>query len=299
MDHPKKYVEIRHSDTCYRIFEQPVTSTHAYALEHDWAEALKSNRHIVLFAPLQTNGIGSHGRKWVSDKEDFHVNLIFYTDKILPFSQIAAYTACQLLAWETSQPKCFKIIWPNYVMVEDFDGWQNFKKIGGCLTAVRKEDSRYWITVGIGINYNLEDFSNIDQPTASVKSFLNSLPKERKLYREKDFTEDELRRSVYHFAQLFWKNLALVREKGLAAFYDKEDLFCRFDSKNYWLYLGQKVTVFDEDKKKQLTGRFDKLTDDGALQLACDDGKTEIVLNGTGLKSLISEVAKYEVFPLD
>ena len=43
----------------------------------------------------------------------------------------------------------------------------------------------------------------------------------------------------------------------------------------------------------------DKLTDDGALQLACDDGKTEIVLNGTGLKSLISEVAKYEVFPLD
>ena len=184
-------------------------------------------------------------------------------------------------------------------MVGDSYGWQNFKKIGGCLTAVRKEDSRYWITVGIGINYNLEDFSNIDQPTASVKSFLNSLPKEHELYREKDFTEDELRRSVYHFAQLFWKNLALVREKGLAAFYDKEDLFYRFDSKNYWLYLGQKVTVFDEDKKKQLTGRFDKLTDNGALQLAYDDGHTEIVLNGTGLKSLISEVAKYACFPLN
>ena len=57
-----------HSDTCYRIFEQPVTSTHAYALKQDWTEALKNNRYIVLFAPLQTDGIGSHGRRWVSDK---------------------------------------------------------------------------------------------------------------------------------------------------------------------------------------------------------------------------------------
>ena len=169
-------------------------------------------------------------------------------------------------------------------MVGDSYGWQNFKKIGGCLTAVRKEDSRYWITVGIGINYNLEDFSNIDQPTASVKSFLNSLPKKCELHRENDFTRDELFQSVQRFAELFLKNFVLVQKNGLAAFYDKEDQVYRFGSKNYWLYLGQKVTVFDEDKKKQLTGRFDKLTDDGALQLACDNGKTEIVLNGTGLK---------------
>lgn len=73
-------------------------------------------------------------------------------------------------------------------------------------------------------------------------------------------------------------------KNGLEAFYDKENPLDRFGSKHYWLYLGQKVTVFDEDKKKQLTGRFDKLTDDGALQLACNNGKTEIVLNGTGLK---------------
>ena len=284
MEHPKKHVETCRSDVCYRIFEQPVTSTHAYALEHDWAEALKNNRYIVLFAPLQTNGIGSHGRRWVSNKEDFHINLIFYTDKILPFSQIVAYTACQLLARETMQTERFKIKWPNDVMVEDFDGWKNFKKIGGCLTAVRNEGTRYWVTVGIGINYNLEDFSNIDQPTASVKSFLNSFPKENELYRENDFTRDELFQSVQRFAELFLKNLALVQKNGLAAFYNEEDFFYRFGSKHYWLYLGQKVTVFDEDKKKQLTGRFDKLTDDGALQLACDNGKTEIVLNGTGLK---------------
>jgi hypothetical protein len=44
------------------------------------------------------------------------------------------------------------------------------------------------------------------------------------------------------------------------------------------------VTVFDEDKKTHLTGKFEKLTDDGALQLLCDDGRTEVVLNGTGLK---------------
>ena len=172
--------------------------------------------------------------------------------------------------------------WPNDVMVEDWNG--DFKKIGGCLTAVRNEGTRYWVTVGIGLNYNLEDFSNIDQPTASVKSFLNSLHKKCGLYRENDFTRDELFQSVRCFAELFLKNLALVQKNGLEAFYDKENPLEQFGSKRYWLYLGQKVTVFDEDKKKQLTGRFDKLTDDGALQLACDNGKTEIVLNGTGLK---------------
>lgn len=271
-----------HSDTCYRIFEQPVVSTHAYALEHDWAEALKSNRNIVLFAPLQTNGIGSHGRRWVSHKEDFHINLIFYCGQILPFSQIAAYTACQLLARETRQTERFKIKWPNDVMVEDWNG--DFKKIGGCLTAVRKEGTRFWVTIGVGLNYNLEDFSNIDQPTASVKSFLNSLHKKCGLYRENDFTRDELFQSVQHFAELFLKNLALVQKNGLEAFYDKENPLDQFGSKHYWLYLGQNVTVFDEDKKAHVTGKFEKLTDNGALQLACDDGKTEIVLNGTGLK---------------
>lgn len=272
----------------YRIEPVPIPSTHQSALSKEnrpvWAQKLKTNKLIVLFAPRQTDGIGSHGRKWVSNKEDFHINLIFYADQILPFSQIAAYTACQLLARETMQTERFKIKWPNDVMVEDFYGWDNFKKIGGCLTAVRKEGSRYWVTVGIGINYNLEDFSNIDQPTASVKSFLNSFPKEDGLYREEDFTEDELRQSVQRFTQLFLKNLSFIRQKGLAAFYNEEDFEYRLGSKNYWLYLGQNVTVFDEDKKTQLTGKFENLTDNGALQLACDDGRTEIILNGTGLK---------------
>lgn len=270
----------------FRIESLPIFSTHQVALSEAnqpvWAQKLKNHNLIVLFAPLQTNGIGSHGRKWVSDKEDFHVNLIFYCGQILPFSQIAAYTACQLLARETMQTERFKIKWPNDTMVEDFGG--DFKKIGGCLTAVRKEDSHYWVTVGIGINYNLEDFSNIDQPTASVKSFLNSFPKEHGLYHKRDFTRDELFQSVQSFAELFLKNLALIQQKGLATFYNEEDLEYRFGSKHYWLYLGQKVTIFDEDKQMQLKGKFEALTDDGALQLACDDGKTEIVLNGTGLK---------------
>ena len=277
------------NDTAFFPVNEPIPSTHQYALLEEkqkfWLEALKTYALLVLFAPLQTNGVGSHGRRWVSDKEDFHVNLIFYADKILPFSQIAAYTACQLLARETMQTERFKIKWPNDVMVEDFDGWQNFKKIGGCLTEVRKEGSLYWVTVGIGINYNLEDFSNIDQPTASVKSFLNSLPKKHGLHREKDFTRDELCKSVQRFADLFSENLSFIRQKGLAAFYDEEDPFCRFGSKNYWLYLGQNVTIFDEDKKQFLTGKFEALTDNGALQLVCDDGRTEIVVNGTGLKS--------------
>jgi biotin-(acetyl-CoA carboxylase) ligase len=162
-------------------------------------------------------------------------------------------------------------------------GFRNFK-IGGCLTAVRKEEARYWVTVGVGINYNLEDFSNIDQPTISVKSFLNSFGENCKwLHRENDFTKDEFLKSVQKFAKLFLDNLEFIQHAGLAAFYEGNSLE-PFGSKRYWLYLGQKVTIFDEDKKQFLTGRFEALTDDGALQLACDDGRTEVVLNGMGLK---------------
>lgn len=137
-------------------------------------------------------------------------------------------------------------------MVEDFGG--NFKKIGGCLSAVRKANSRYRVTVCVGLNYNLEDFSNIDQPITSIKSFLNSFPKEHGLYREKDFTKDELFQSVQNFAELFLKNLFFVQKFGLAAFYNEEDLGHRFGSKHYWLYLERNVTVFNEDKKQFLTG---------------------------------------------
>lgn len=189
----------------FRIEPVPIQSTHQSAFFEAnrpvWAQKLKTHELLVLFAPLQTDGIDSHGRKWVSDKEDFHVNLIFYTDKILPFSQIAAYTACQLLARETRQTERFKMKWPNDVMVEDWNG--DFKKIGGCLTAVRNESSRFWVTIGVGLNYNLEDFSNIDQPTASVKSFLNSLHKKCGLYHENDFTRDELFQSVRCFGNCF------------------------------------------------------------------------------------------------
>lgn len=260
---PKTIVIDPQNPTIHYWMFDTLPSTHQFALTHHWE--LESSRIIVIFARTQTNGMGSHGRRWISQNHNFHINLVFTAEHPLPFSQIAAWIACQQLTRETHNCSPFQLKWPNDMI---FNG----KKIGGCLSETRQKKGHYWVTIGIGINAN-----PILRNNEEGDSFAEELTRTTSLaecLQRKNFTDEELFASVQAFSRLWVQNLAHYSHH-LSAFYR--------DCQQHWLYLHQAVQIFDEDKKAWLTGIFESVTINGALQLKDKKSTLHTVLNGTGL----------------
>ena len=98
----------------------------------------------------QTNGRGTVGKKWVSEKGNLFISLFFKFDqKKINFKQFAILNAF-LLRKVLSKiiPKKIKIKWPNDLLV-------NQRKFCGILQEVIKFDNFDFLIVGIGLNTNI------------------------------------------------------------------------------------------------------------------------------------------------
>lgn len=131
--------------------------------------AISPKEWVVLSAEEQTEGVGTHGRPWVSPKGD---NL--YATFVIPFfqeeseklffiSQTVAVAICRTLKQFDLNPK---IKWPNDVML-------NKKKVAGilCETSVPpNKEEPYLLSIGIGLNIHMERSlcERIDQPVTSL-----------------------------------------------------------------------------------------------------------------------------------
>ena len=241
---------------------QELESTHTFSLQKNWFHRMEENHLIVVIAEKQTRGIGSHHRFWFSPCNDFHINLVFLSDKILPFSQLAAITACQHLRAFSKEKFNFQLKWPNDIYVSD-------RKIGGCLTYIRPWNKLFWVTIGVGINFNLdkENIKEIDQPATSLKILSK---------RNLDFSFSDIYIEIQNFANIFTKNLHWYHRIGAKQFIK--------DCNDFWLYLNQNIVVFDEDKKAWIEGVFENVTEAGCLILRSLDSNESIqVINGTKL----------------
>ena len=239
------------------VFDQ-LDSTHTFSLQKDWSEKLNPNHVVVVVAGEQTQGIGSHNRKWLSSGVAFHVNVNFYSDKLLPFSQIASYTVCQALMEEFHKGFTLKMKWPNDIFV-------NGGKIGGCICHTKSMDEGYFVTVGIGINFNYAP--DLEIKTQSIYKILK---------RQTFFTFEDIFLFIQNFSQLFVQNLYWYSRLNLSLFFE--------DCKPFWLYLGEKVAVFDEDLCQWVQGKFIKVTQEGRLNLQTPEGSSLFILNGTQMQ---------------
>ena len=148
------------------IFEE-IDSTQKKVLRR--IENIKDS--IVVISKNQTDGIGTHGRKWISNKN----NITFSIG--INFSNIKNNTNDDLLNVNINSIEgitiefakilvnIFKNIYGIYCINIKYqnDLLINGKKIGGILTETKLvRDNVKYLIVGIGINTNQIDFDNLE-----------------------------------------------------------------------------------------------------------------------------------------
>ena len=123
----------------------------------------------IIVAQNQTHGRGSNNRKWISNGGDalFSFILKFSIKHIHLLALTTSYSIMQIIKPETKLS--LQIKWPNDVLVDE-------KKISGVLVNnfVNSSDE-IWAVVGVGINVNSnpENISDLIFPATSMKNLTN------------------------------------------------------------------------------------------------------------------------------
>tara|TARA_B100000029_G_scaffold32428_1_gene30972 strand:- start:703 stop:1251 length:549 start_codon:yes stop_codon:yes gene_type:complete len=132
----------------------------------------KKNKQGIVISDLQTNGKGTMGKKWVSQKGNFFVSIFFELKKNMPkpkeFSLISPLIIKKILN-KYSRFEA-KIKWPNDLLIKN-------KKVCGILQELIKLDEKNFLIIGIGINTlrspNDKKFKSISLSECSDKTINN------------------------------------------------------------------------------------------------------------------------------
>lgn len=209
-----------------------ITSTNQYAVEL----LSKSNPKpfTVISADFQTAGMGQIGSKWVSDPGlNVLMSIIVYPDFINVSDsfklQFLASMACVEVLTPFVPENELSVKWPNDILVDQ-------RKIAGVLirnifmgNAIRNS------VIGIGLNVNQTDFSDVPAPATSLK-----------LLTGKDFAVAEIREKLLKkFKTLFQllENGKSLKEVYLMMLYGYGEDFSYFDLTDQSYKRGEIVDV--------------------------------------------------------
>lgn len=246
-----------------------ISSTHTVSRALDLKD-YPSNKWKVISADMQTNGVGTHNRKWLSDKVK-NLNLTMNFSKIKPdlfygyplnqneeivdlkYIQVPAMAAYflieEILKENNITNKTIGLKWPNDLLV-------NGKKICGCLTHgkfINKDKSLLQLTcsIGMNLNYDKEYLNQVNQAATSL------------------FIETGI---IFEPLDIIKKILPII--VNLFKKYEKNKEMFHKDFMEKLLFLNDKVTVFDDKTEKYYTGKIEAINDFGFLFLKNeDDGK--------------------------
>ena len=138
-----------------------------------YVEKVSECDKTVIIANNQTKGIGTHGRKWISKKDES----ITFTIILKPNCYVG-----QLKDFTINIAKCIVNIFKDLYNIsldikKPNDIVYNNRKIGGILTETKiQKDIIKYIFIGIGINTNQLEFDN------EIKDIATSIKKEFDIY---------------------------------------------------------------------------------------------------------------------
>jgi BirA family biotin operon repressor/biotin-[acetyl-CoA-carboxylase] ligase len=150
-----------------------VKSTNDIALKLIKKDNIKPS---IILSERQTNGRGTMGKKWISNKGNLFFSIFFDLSKkkidFKKFSVLNAYLLKSILTKNFS--KKIKIKWPNDLLFKK-------KKICGILQETVFNAGKKFLIVGIGINTNL-DPKNSSFTSTSLKYITNKNIDNKKLF---------------------------------------------------------------------------------------------------------------------
>ena len=226
---------------CY--FFDSIDSTNSYL-----ASTKYSTKPQICITREQTKGKGQHGRNWVSQKDG---SIIFSMRK--SFNEGMNLNGLSLIAGmaiiKSIEAECqlsgLKIKWPNDIYYGD-------KKLAGILMENTHYKSNQLVLVGVGINYQLVDTNEIDEPWVDLSRILNTLPNFQQLTAK-------IITNILFFLEDFQIN-------GLSSLLSEWD--------HYDMLKGVRIKF--RESNIELQGQIDGITHQGALKVLTKDGVKEL-----------------------
>ena len=226
---------------CY--FFESIDSTNSYL-----ASTKYSTKPQICITREQTKGKGQHGRNWVSQKDG---SIIFSMRK--SFNEGMNLNGLSLIAGmaiiKSIEAECqlsgLKIKWPNDIYYGD-------KKLAGILMENTHYKSNQLVLVGVGINYQLVDTNEIDEPWVDLSRILNKLPNFQQLTAK-------IINNILFFLEDFQIN-------GLSSLLSEWD--------HYDMLKGVRIKF--RESNIELQGQIDGITNQGALKVVTKDGVKEL-----------------------
>ena len=226
---------------CY--FFESIDSTNSYL-----ASTKYSTKPQICITREQTKGKGQHGRNWVSQKDG---SIIFSMRK--SFNEGMNLNGLSLIAGmaiiKSIEAECqlsgLKIKWPNDIYYGD-------KKLAGILMENTHYKSNQLVLVGVGINYQLVDTNEIDEPWVDLSRILNTLPNFQQLTAK-------IITNILFFLEDFQIN-------GLSSLLSEWE--------HYDMLKGVRIKF--RESNIELQGQIDGITNQGALKVLTKDGVKEL-----------------------
>ena len=226
---------------CY--FFESIDSTNSYL-----ASTKYSTKPQICITREQTKGKGQHGRNWVSQKDG---SIIFSMRK--SFNEGMNLNGLSLIAGmaiiKSIEAECqlsgLKIKWPNDIYYGD-------KKLAGILMENTHYKSNQLVLVGVGINYQLVDTNEIDEPWVDLSRILNKLPNFQQLTAK-------IITNILFFLEDFQIN-------GLSSLLSEWE--------HYDMLKGVRIKF--RESNIELQGQIDGITNQGALKVVTKDGVKEL-----------------------
>ena len=226
---------------CY--FFDSIDSTNSYL-----ARTKYSTKPQICITREQTKGKGQHGRNWVSQKDGsiiFSMRKSFNEGMNLNGLSLIAGMAIIKSIEEECQLSGLKIKWPNDIYYGD-------KKLAGILMENTHYKSNQLVLVGVGINYQLVDTNEIDEPWVDLSRILNKLPNFQQLTAK-------IINNILFFLEDFQIN-------GLSSLLSEWE--------HYDMLKGVRIKF--RESNIELQGQIDGITNQGALKVLTKDGVKEL-----------------------